>query len=118
METTTEICLWEKLIQMGFNYKEITIEISFMDAVKNFFGAKIKPKVKTSTNFLIKEINGKTVEVFGIDIWYTRATVDGVVVFDNRRFKDQELFDAINEATKSEMLCGVCNGDATICDGC
>lgn len=30
-----------------------------------------------------------------IDIWYTIVIVDGKVIFDARRFDDQDLFNAI-----------------------
>ena len=108
------LTLWGKLKRDGFTLKEFKRELAFMSKVKNFFGANIQPIIYTNNDFLIKEINGKIVEVFGIDIWYTRATVDGEVIFDDRRFDDQELFDAIFEATK--MKCDKKCTDKCICE--
>jgi len=93
-----ELCLWEKLKLDGFVYKRTISKLTPIQKFKNLFGANIKPVVTTNTDHLIKYINGKKVEVFNLDIWYTRATVDDEMVFDARRFDDQELLDAVEIA--------------------
>jgi len=105
--------LWDKLLLKGFTYKIITHPLSFFDKIRNLFGANIKGKKETNFEHLIKIINGKSVEVFGLDIWYTRVTVDGETIFDARRFNDDILFDAINNATKKPTTN---KEDKCICD--
>lgn len=100
MSDKKELCLWDKLRLKGFGFRTFPVPLSLVDRIKNLFGANIEPRTKIYHDHLINEINGKRVEVFGIDIWYVRATVDGEVVFDARRFDDQELFDAIELNTK------------------
>jgi hypothetical protein len=93
-----ELCLWEKLKLDGFQPKEYKSKLTTIQKIKNLFGANILPKITISNDHLTKQINGKQVEVAMIDFWYTRATVDGEVIFDARRFDDQELFSAIEIA--------------------
>jgi hypothetical protein len=95
-----EITLWEKLKNMGFKQVDGYHDLSFTDKVKNYFGANIEPKRCFEYDYLVKVINGKTVKVALIDIWYTNVTVDGECIFDDRRFDDQVLLDKIELETK------------------
>lgn len=91
--------LWEKLKQDGFKSKTIISTPTRFERFKSVFGVKFQPITKVNPDWLTKTINGKLVEVCAVDIWYTNVRVDGKPVFDARRFEDQELFKAIEEAT-------------------
>lgn len=54
-----ELCLWEKLKLDGFVPKEKKSKLTIIQKIKNFFGANIKPEIKTSNDHLVKQINGK-----------------------------------------------------------
>jgi len=93
------LSLWTKLKRDGFKCKVFTDKPTNLQRFKSIFGVKPQLESKSNPDFLVKTINGKDVAVYGIDIWYTQATVNGELIFDGRRFDDQDLFDAIEEAT-------------------
>ncbi len=94
------LCLWDRLKEMGFTQMDAYTKLSLTDKVKNLFGANIEPKRLFEHDYLVKEINNKTVKVAIIDIWFTNVSVDDETIFDGRRFEDQHVLDAIDEATK------------------
>ncbi len=84
-----------KLKDMGFTYKVLPVKIPFLTRVAELFGKEKVSRTKVQDDWLVDTINGKLVEVYSIDIWYTQLRIDGVVVFDARRFKDEELLSLI-----------------------
>lgn len=93
--------LWDKLLKDGYTYKVIYKSPTLFERFLSLFGKKIIHKRIPNENWLTKEINGKTVDIFA-DIWYITANVDGKTIFDARRFDDEELFDIIREHTSCD----------------
>lgn len=59
-------------------------------------GFKPRYFATTNPNWLVHSTrDGKIVDVYGLDIWYTQMSIDGEIVFDARRFNNQELIDLI-----------------------
>lgn len=90
--------LWDKLMADGYTYKVTYQNLTFKELLLSIFGKKIIRKRITNKDWLTKEVNGKTVDIFA-DIWYVTVMVDKVSIFDARRFEDEELFDVIKEHT-------------------
>ena len=96
-----EQSLWEKLKRDGFKCKTFTSKPTRFERFKSIFGVEPQLVTKTNTDWLVKTVNGKSIDVCAVDIWYTNVRVDGKVIFDARRFDDQDLFEAIEKATTS-----------------
>ncbi len=87
--------LFEELKTLGF--KNVILPITKKEKFINFFYPKNNPKYtpKVQDYWLEKSINGKSCQVFELDIWYVRLTYDGIALFDERRFKNEELIKLI-----------------------
>lgn len=81
--------LWTKLKELGF--REKVIELTRFQKFINKISSQEIYKPKIIDDWLCNNINGKVYEVYNIDYWYTQLRVDGVVIFDKRRFEDEEL---------------------------
>ena len=88
-------CLWQRLLDAGFQEK---VKIKPITKVQTFLNKfyyrcdKFKPQERTFKYWLTHVINGKVYDVRLIDIWYINLCIDDVCVFDARRFEDEEFF--------------------------
>jgi glycerol-3-phosphate cytidylyltransferase-like family protein len=86
--------LYDKLRKLGFEY--VTTPLSRTNKFLNLFRSPENKKTDViHLDWVQKVINGKTYDVYECDIWYTQLRIDGVVVFDDRRFKDEDLLKLI-----------------------
>jgi hypothetical protein len=86
--------LYDKLRKIGFEY--VTTLPSRTDMFLNLFRSPEKKVTPVTHNdWLSKVIDGKLYEVYECDIWYTQLRIDGKVVFDDRRFEDEDLLKLI-----------------------
>jgi hypothetical protein len=87
-----EISLWGRLKQMGF--KPLTIELTHnwvtrvLDWIYNW---EPLPDSMTFEDFLVATIDGKDVEISCDEIGYFNMSIDGEVIFSQRRFDDEDL---------------------------
>jgi AAA+ superfamily predicted ATPase len=88
--------IWQTLKDLGFEQK--VIKPTKWQKFLNFFYKEPKYKdIVCEYYYQQKEIDGKyLIEVYIIDIWYVQISVDGKVVFDKRRFEDEEFVNIIN----------------------
>ena len=93
-----ELSLWDILKNMGFMEKihPISNRQHFINKVLRALGFEPRYFAKTDRDWLVHiTYDGKIVDVFGIDIWYTQMQIDKETVFDARRFDNQDLLDLI-----------------------
>jgi len=91
--TINNLPLWTILEEMGF--KPLVTFPTGRRRLFNRLTGKQYYKPVTSEDFLVKTIGGKQVAIYSIDIWYTQMEVDGKLVFDGRRFENDELLKLI-----------------------
>ena len=81
--------LYNILEDYGFT-RVVTPITKFQKFLNRFYST---PKYTNTEHqyWLEKEIKGKKCEVYECDTWYCQLRIDGQVVFDARRFKNEEL---------------------------
>lgn len=92
--------LWDKLKALGFQKQIVPIKPWQVWVNKLFSKPKYVAK-ELEDNLVHMTEDGKLVEVYPIDIWYIQVSVGGEVVFDARRFKDEELLAKIPDNLKN-----------------
>lgn len=85
--------LFQILLDAGFT--KVETPITKFQSFKNRFYKNPKYLPKVHDYWLQKNIDGDLYEVFDIDIWYIRLTKNKECLFDERRFKNEELLKLI-----------------------
>jgi hypothetical protein len=90
-----ELTLWEKLKRMGFTPLTHTHTYSRWERLVNWLCRREPLKVTSVYNdYLVATIDGKAVHIscHAMDFGYVDMTINGRMVFSQRRFNDEDLF--------------------------
>lgn len=97
--------LYDKLRKIGFT-SVVTPITKFQTLLNRFY--KTPRYVPTMHKYWVeKVIMGIKYEVYEIDEWYCQLRVGGLVMFDKRRFNDDELLGLIPFAVKTDNFLNV-----------
>lgn len=83
--------LWDILIRIyGFERKKFQRPLSLLDLLKKRLNLPYKPKFDYSYEVLELKMNNNLYEVI-FDIWNVSLIKNGIIIFDARRFENEEL---------------------------
>ena len=88
-----ELSLWEQLKEMGFREKYYIYQYTWWDKFKNWFSREPLKEGTIVRDWLHKEIDGKEIDIqsYCYDFGYVDLSIDGKMIFSQRRFDDGDL---------------------------
>lgn len=89
-----EKTIWEKLMDLGFKKKLVPIK-TWQVWVNRILGKRVYVAKELDYDLINLTTDGDFVEVYACDIWYIQMKVGNKVVFDERRFVDEELLSLV-----------------------